>query len=303
MPNKDQIGYRFNNINQKSSIEKSNEQSKNLNEIDIANVNVNHNIMDSKNDISTKMVEKKLRAPKVSKKPVEKTNKSNKLKFSHKSEETLEKELNNFLKKGDQQIHEKDSNELSLDYRFSKTKEATELQKITNMIKGAEKSQETGAKLLSIFKTLLKNKEKKEYSKKQVIFKGINNNLKRINEDILNNNEKKLLHDLKQTKKFVGKRGLDKKFKSHFEELTQNMVDSSVFEKNIDKLKKIWTNLHDLTEVEQNKQENRNFDYENVEKEIENTENNVENGKLYEAEENLKEINEILKVKHANNKE
>lgn len=193
------------------------------------------------------------------------------------------------------------NNELSLNYRLDKAKVSEEISKITNLVKDGEKDQEEASKLLSIFKSLLKNKKNKEISKNQAIFKEIHSQLKKINEDTTKKDSKILLHDLKRTKNFVAKRKIDKNFREKFEEMAQNIVEASDYDKDPEKIRKMSAKLQEITELEQSKIENKNSEYESLAKEIENTENNVENGKLYEAEENLKEIHDLIKHKKQKN--
>lgn len=218
-----------------------------------------------------------------------------------KSEKSLEKEITNFLpnlENEPKQTNFEQNNELSLNYRLDKAKVSEEIAKITNLVKDGEKDQEEASKLLSIFKSLLKNKKNKEISKNQAIFKEIHSQLKKINEDASKKDSKILLHDLKRTKKFVSKRKIDKNFREKFEEMAQNIVEASDYDKDPEKIRKMSSKLQEITELEQTKIENKNSEYESLAKEIENTENNVENGKLYEAEENLMEINDLLKHKN-----
>ena len=181
------------------------------------------------------------------------------------------------------------SDELSTDYRFTRSEELKEMTTIKDLIKRGENNQLAASKRLSVLKTLLINKKNKEISKNDVIYSEIKTRLIKIITD-----EKSSSYELNELKNFVKKRRIDKKLKVLFKDNIANMIKNL---KNNQDIKGDLQKLIDITELKLNHNLNKNIEYEEMTKRLENTENDVENGKLYEAEENLNEIGDILKIK------
>jgi len=188
-------------------------------------------------------------------------------------------------------------NELSINYQFTKNQEAKELATIENLIKNGERDQEAASKRLSILKSLLNNKKNRDISKKEVIFSEIEEQVRKLNEDVIKKEEKKLVFDLHETKNFLKKRTIDKNFKMKFKEMIQNILEKDLPKNDYEEINKNIKIMMEMSEGKQLKVDNKNLKYNEVAKKIESTENNVENGKLYEAEENLSEINDLLNPK------
>ena len=210
----------------------------------------------------------------------------------------IQKELTNSIPEDiSQNYFNSPLNELAIDYQFTRSQEAKEIATIGNLIKNGEKDQEAASKRLSILKSLLKNKKNQDISKKEVIYKEIKEDVQKLNDDIAKHESKNFAYDLKGTEHFLKKRNIDKNFKNKFKEIIHNIKENDIPKNDDVDIAKNLKTMMQMIEGKQNRVGIRNSKYNELAKKIENTENDVESGRLYEAEENLSEINELLNPK------
>lgn len=210
----------------------------------------------------------------------------------------IQKELTNSIpEENSQNYFNSPSNELSIDYQFTRSQEAKEIATIENLIKNGERDQEAASKRLSILKSLLKNKKNQDISKNEVIYKEIKEDVQKLNEDFAKHESKNFAYDLKATEHFLKKRNIDNNFKNKFKEIIHDIKENDIPKNDDLNIAKNLKTMMQMIEGKQNRVGMRNSKYNELAKKIENTENDVESGKLYEAEENLSEINDLLNPK------